>query len=56
MLLTESKACHGELVAAETHISGILALIETARPDKGDPTRSDCCSTDRELANRYFVM
>ncbi|KAF5560113.1 sterol regulatory element-binding ECM22 [Fusarium napiforme] len=50
------EACHGELVAAETHISGILALIETARPDKRDPTRSDCCSTDRELANRYFVM
>ncbi|EXL97600.1 hypothetical protein FOIG_09925 [Fusarium odoratissimum NRRL 54006] len=50
------QACHGELVAAETHISGILALIETARPDKSGPTRSDCCSTDRELANRYFVM
>ncbi|KAF5563935.1 sterol regulatory element-binding ECM22 [Fusarium phyllophilum] len=56
LAFTESKACHGELVAAETHISGILALIETARPDKDDPTRSDCCSTDRELANRYFVM
>ncbi|PCD23300.1 hypothetical protein AU210_014823 [Fusarium oxysporum f. sp. radicis-cucumerinum] len=54
--LAFTEACHGELVAAETHISGILALIETARPDKGDPTRSDCCSTDRELANRYFVM
>ncbi|CVL03620.1 uncharacterized protein FMAN_15094 [Fusarium mangiferae] len=54
--LAFTEACHGELVAAETHISGILALIETARPDKSDPTRSDCCSTDRELANRYFVM
>ncbi|KAF5545948.1 sterol regulatory element-binding ECM22 [Fusarium mexicanum] len=54
--LAFTEACHGELVAAETHISGILALIETARPGKSDPTRSDCCSTDRELANRYFVM
>ncbi|KAF5667494.1 sterol regulatory element-binding ECM22 [Fusarium denticulatum] len=54
--LAFTEACHGELVAAETHISGILALIETARPDKSDPKRSDCCSTDRELANRYFVM
>ncbi|KAF5575812.1 sterol regulatory element-binding ECM22 [Fusarium pseudocircinatum] len=54
--LAFTEACHGELVAAETHISGILALIETARPDKSDPIRSDCCSTDRELANRYFVM
>ncbi|PNP84164.1 hypothetical protein FNYG_02852 [Fusarium nygamai] len=54
--LAFTEACHGELVAAETHISGILALIETARPDKSNPTRSDCCSTDRELANRYFVM
>ncbi|KAL5590347.1 hypothetical protein FOBRF1_013904 [Fusarium oxysporum] len=54
--LISTLACHGELVAAETHISGILALIETARPDKSGPTRSDCCSTDRELANRYFVI
>ncbi|KAF5642408.1 sterol regulatory element-binding ECM22 [Fusarium tjaetaba] len=54
--LAFTEACHGELVAAETHISGILALIETARPERSDPTRSDCCSTDRELANRYFVM
>ncbi|KAF4943184.1 hypothetical protein FGADI_13573, partial [Fusarium gaditjirri] len=54
--LAFTEACHGELVAAETHISGILALIETARPERKDPTCSDCCSTDRELANRYFVM
>ncbi|KAF4345178.1 sterol regulatory element-binding ECM22 [Fusarium beomiforme] len=38
--LAFTEACHGELVAAETHISGILALIETARVDKSDPNRS----------------
>ncbi|KAF4451281.1 Sterol regulatory element-binding protein ECM22 [Fusarium austroafricanum] len=54
--LAFTEACHGELVAAETHISGILALIETAKVGRNDPTLPDSWSTDQELANRYFVM
>ncbi|SPJ77966.1 uncharacterized protein FTOL_06374 [Fusarium torulosum] len=45
----------GELLAAETHISGILALIDTGR-DNGCGQDPNIRSTDQELANRYFVM
>ncbi|KAM0216990.1 hypothetical protein ACHAQD_007709 [Fusarium lateritium] len=53
--LAFTEICQGELLAAETHISGILALIDTGRDNSRglDPSAR---STDQELANRYFVM
>ncbi|KAM0201922.1 hypothetical protein ACHAQI_011123 [Fusarium lateritium] len=53
--LAFTEICQGELLAAETHISGILALIDTGRDNSGGQNPS-ARSTDQELANRYFVM
>ncbi|KAM0492634.1 hypothetical protein ACHAP8_009812 [Fusarium lateritium] len=53
-----SKVCTGEILGAEAHASGILAIIENAaardKKEKLDITSSK--TPDQELANRYFIM
>ncbi|CEI61507.1 unnamed protein product [Fusarium venenatum] len=53
-----SKVCTGEILGAEAHASGILAIIENAaaRGKKEKLDTSSSKSPDQELANRYFVM
>ncbi|KAM0350991.1 hypothetical protein ACHAPU_002769 [Fusarium lateritium] len=50
--LAFTEICQGEFLPAETHISGILALIDTGHdePAPGPNGRS----TDQELANRSY--
>ncbi|KAL6917168.1 hypothetical protein FSST1_008663 [Fusarium sambucinum] len=56
--LAFTEVCTGEILGAEAHASGILAIIENAaardKKEKLDITSSK--TPDQELANRYFIM
>ncbi|KAG8352713.1 hypothetical protein FVEN_g9401 [Fusarium venenatum] len=56
--LAFTEVCTGEILGAEAHASGILAIIENAaaRGKKEKLDTSSSKSPDQELANRYFVM
>ncbi|KAF4952818.1 hypothetical protein FSARC_12560 [Fusarium sarcochroum] len=55
--LAFTEICHGELVAAETHMSGIMAMVETSHDGQKHPSIPNCGrSIDQELTNRYFVL
>ncbi|ESU10248.1 hypothetical protein FGSG_12528 [Fusarium graminearum PH-1] len=48
----------GEVLGAEAHASGLLAIIENAaaRDKKENPDISNFKTPEQELANRYFIM
>uniref|UniRef100_A0A4E9EDS1 Uncharacterized protein n=1 Tax=Gibberella zeae TaxID=5518 RepID=A0A4E9EDS1_GIBZA len=52
------KVCTGEVLGAEAHASGLLAIIENAaaRDKKENPDISNFKTPEQELANRYFIM
>ncbi|KAG8672131.1 hypothetical protein FPOAC1_005392 [Fusarium poae] len=56
--LAFTEVCTGEILGAEAHASGILAIIENAaaRDKKEKPDISNYRQPDQELANRYFIM
>ncbi|QPC70486.1 hypothetical protein HYE68_001238 [Fusarium pseudograminearum] len=56
--LAFTEVCTGEVLGAEAHASGLLAIIENAaaRDKKENPDISNFKSPEQELANRYFIM
>ncbi|GKU11569.1 unnamed protein product [Fusarium langsethiae] len=56
--LAFTEVCSGEILGAEAHASGILAIIENAaaRDKENNMDISSYQSYDQELANRYFVI
>lgn len=49
------QICNGEMLAAQTHVGGILAIIENADKNR-DYEELAPRSTDQELSYRYFGM
>ncbi|KAK6714771.1 hypothetical protein SNK04_005703 [Fusarium graminearum] len=56
--LAFTEVCTGEVLGAEAHASGLLAIIENAaaRDKKENPDISNFKTPEQELANRYFIM